>query len=173
MKFFANKTLLVLLVLNLVLLLFWSIVFYQVTNIRAEYKSISIPLAEENSKESYVIKVNRELRESETERLILDKQIVNKGDEASFLEQVEFLSAQAGAQLKVLAFEERGGVLRLNVISRGSFRDVYYFMSLLETFPFRVTIEKGLISKEINDNGITKWEGNFSVILRNYYSDKK
>ena len=173
MKLESSKTLYSLLLLNVILALAWVGLFYKVSSLRADYADVSAPLSEESGKEAYVTRVSRQLRDSESERARLESVMVDKGNEAVFLEKIEYLGSLSATTLKISAFEERGGVLRLGVKSVGDFDNVYHFMRLLEALPLGVTIEKALLVETLSETGRVQWEGTFEVSLRNYFPGEK
>src|SRR3989338_10552610 len=173
MKFKNDKSTLILATLNFILIFAWATLFLQVSKIKIEYEALSKPLAEESGKESYITKISRQFRETEKARALLAKLLVDKGDEAGFLEKIESLGVLSGTTLKISAFEERGGVLRLGVKSVGNFEQVHYFINLLEAHPLSIKIEKALLSESSGESSPKKWEAMLDINLKNYYSDDK
>jgi CHASE3 domain sensor protein len=127
-KLQSNKSLYLLSLGFFILLCAWGSLFWRVRGLRAEYKEVAAPLSEESGKESYVTKVSRQLRETEVLQAKLEALVVDKGNEAFFLEKIEGLGTISGTVLRISDFEERGGVLRIAVKSLGTFSNVYYFM---------------------------------------------
>src|SRR3989338_5573563 len=152
MNFRSYKYIYILAGVNVLLIGIWCLLFNSVSSLRAEYHAVSLPLAEESGKESYVTRVSRQLRESESDRASLKSLVVDKGNEAVFLEKIEELGSVSGTMLKISGFEERGGALRLAVKSSGTFANVLYFMNLLEALPLSVSIERGTLAEFRDEN---------------------
>ncbi|MEK7535533.1 MAG: hypothetical protein AAB590_00770 [Patescibacteria group bacterium] len=165
-----KKNIITLSIINLLALGIWIGLFGythgQASKLGADY----LALAEENEKEVYVTATSRDLRETENEQAELESLFVHVGGEAAFLEQVENLGSLAGVSLKVFTFEKRDKSLRVVLEGSGSFYANYYYLKLLETMPFYVTIDKSMFTKESTGEG-SIWKGRHDFTLKSYYEN--
>ena len=148
-------------------ILIWVSLFMLIRSTAKSLAQEQEALRTESEKEIYVTEVSRDLRETEDLRMGIESFFVKAGEEAFFLEKVETLAAHANLQIKIFNFEKREKVLYLNFQTQGSFSDSYYFLSLIESLPYNLSIVKVLL-REAETNGQKTWEGRYEITLLSY-----
>ncbi|HEY4482809.1 MAG TPA: hypothetical protein VI953_01395 [Candidatus Paceibacterota bacterium] len=163
------KISILLVVLNLGAVVLWFVLLSRTKAASASVMRESEQLLAENSKEAYLSKASRDLRASEKDQRYLMSLFVEEGSEVSFLERVEALGRHAGAETKIIDFAMRGDQLHLAVQAKGSFQDIYYFLRLVESLPFALSIDSATFKGGIvGEKGEILWEGVYSMTLSSF-----
>lgn len=154
-------------IINIILIIVWLSIFIFAQKesrfLEEQYDS----LATENEKEGYVRDVSRDLRETENLRTELGNFFVRAGEEASFLERIESLAKRAEVGVKVFTFEKDEKIIRLSLESNGTFSRNYYFLSLIESLPYNLTVSKVVYIKEGQEDKVT-WRMRLDLTLHSY-----
>jgi len=102
-----------------------------------------------------------------------------KSDEETvdFLENVEALANSLNLEINivsvnVLDIDENNQILDLNLKITGSFNSVYDFISLIDSLPYELSLDKFNMNSSVNVNeaGVEnfEWSGNLSLALLSY-----
>ncbi len=114
------------------------------------------------------------VKQTASERQALDAYFVQKENSVKFIEQIEGLGKQAGLSLTVasVTVANNGKELRMNLGSNGSFDDTFYFVTLLETMPYKTRLEQVHLQKkdDVSIPGVvtTAWSGDFVLVLESF-----
>ncbi|HEY4518383.1 MAG TPA: hypothetical protein VJG48_02040 [Candidatus Paceibacterota bacterium] len=159
----------VLILLNIGAIGIWFVLLSRTKAASATVARESEQLLAENSKESYLSSASRDLRASESNQKYLMSLFVEEGSEVSFLERVEALGKHAGVDVKIVDFSRVGDQLRLSVQTKGNFQDIYYYLRLVESLPFALSVDSVSIRNGIvGEKGNVFWEGVFGMTLSSY-----
>lgn len=127
----------------------------------------------------FIRNLRNTIAEIEGEQNNLDSYFVLSSQIVKFLEIIEGLEKNTGADIEVKSIEEVDDMnskllnhLDLNVIATGDWKSMYHFFILLENMPFKTEINRIQFNKtEIrNEEEVTQsWRGsfNFSVVQIN------
>lgn len=116
--------------------------------------------------------LERMLKDTETERKKLSEYFITKKNAVSFIEQMEKIGKSAHVALSVNSVSDEAkdtGVINLNFSVMGSFSNIFRFIELVDTVPYKVTIKKMDI-QAVNDQKEEnlKWSGSFTVMLESF-----
>lgn len=165
-----------LLVLNLVFVGTYWIFSRKIAENNNQLLSLAEELNIQLNREKQLKSLKSIVAETEEDRKRLNSFFVSKEGIVSFISQIESIADLSGGSIEIDSvgvgpFEEEGApkseileILSMNITSLGSWSDNFYFLNLLETMPFKVSIKRFSLEKEIsktesNDN----WEGFFEI----------
>ncbi len=150
----------------------WVIAFRYVQSMGEQYRVLEVKLRQEDKKEVYYAATTKDLRGLDDERELLAGAYVHDGEEAEFLELIESLGTKTGIELKINQFDKADKALRMSLVAKGSYSRVYKFISLVESAPQRLVIDRGSIEEIASGETGSVWEGkiDFSAL---YYQKNK
>ena len=130
--------------------------------------SLSASLSELAEEDLYYRGLKRTLTDTEAERKLLDSYFADPKNFVPLVEEIESLGAHAGTSvtIKSAALIESSRVLEISLSLGGDFDDIFYFLSLLETFPAKLAFDRVWIRKAstaARGNQVLPWEGSFIV----------
>ena len=134
-------------------------------------------LAEEleiEAKKDRVLSLMKETLEDTTlERARLDSYFIENEDIVTLLEDIEILGKIAGVDLSfesVVVDTDMEGALNLQIVTNGSFKDIYYVLTLLEVLPVKVSFGNISITKALEKNKEKRgqWDGSFRITILSY-----
>ena len=118
------------------------------------------------------------IRDTQADRIQLNKYFVGKDAVVDFIETIEDLSALSGTTMEITsvsvdAIESgslAGELLRLNFKVFGVWRDVFYLLTLIESLPLEVTITQANFKQVSTQKEDTKepeqpWSGTFGLTV--------
>ena len=119
--------------------------------------------------ELYYHGLKRTFAETEAERKLLDSYFADPENFVPLVEEIEALGTHAGASVTIqsAALTDANRILELSLSLGGDFDEILYFLSLLETFPAKISFDRAWVRKmsAVPRGGIQSfpWEGNFIV----------
>jgi|GEM_PF-5421427 len=133
---------------------------------------------EEQKEKTFSDKALRDiLISTEEDRSKIDSYLLQDDDVVDFLEKIEELGEISKTRVVTSSvnIDERGeksttGFLQLNINAFGPFENIMHFISLIESLPYKVAIDK-LILSTVGDNGqqpvkgsqTKEWQSNFEL----------
>lgn len=118
-------------------------------------------LQNQNNQLSDLNAILKEIRENKNN---LDSYFVDGEKIVDFLETVETLGSNSGAEVDVRSLNEEETedpaikALILNLTVRGSWNDVYYFLALIQNLPMKTTFDRiQMSSGSAPDDGGIEW----------------
>ncbi|OGG73054.1 hypothetical protein A3A38_01905 [Candidatus Kaiserbacteria bacterium RIFCSPLOWO2_01_FULL_53_17] len=142
----------------------WSVSF--VYSKKAPVSRLEREIGNVAREEAYYRGLKKALAESAAPRAALDSYFVDPNNFVPFIEAVEALGVHAGVVLTVenAALVENDRVLALTLYARGGFSETLYFLSLLETFPAKISFDRAWVAKSADKKqSALPWEGRFIV----------
>lgn len=93
---------------------------------------------------------------------------LNSKNIVKFIEELEFLNQKAGTALAIRAMELPGQTQienpRFLFQVKGSFRNLFHYLSLLEDLPYQISLDKVSLTKLEGDD----WQIDFEITLLSY-----
>ena len=137
----------------------------------AEAETSEIVWQEEEYQRENIESMENFLEEEATKIALLEKHFIYGSDIVPFLDLLERLAPQVGADAEVLLVDKAkdGSLLSVDVRVIGNFEAIYKFLTLIENSPYELEI----ISVDIQKKGgegveSSKWEGVFKVKLLSF-----
>ncbi len=101
----------------------------------------------------------------------LESRIIPSDGVVAFIEKVESYGRKSGAVVSIVSVDakpvptnpEAFESLVLNVSARGSWDATYRFLSMLENFPYKMTISDVVLSEERNASSTSLWNGGYII----------
>ncbi|HEY4514801.1 MAG TPA: hypothetical protein VJJ22_01430 [Candidatus Paceibacterota bacterium] len=162
-----NRLLVILAIVNLLAIAIWLAIFFFSQKLEASINDVISKLALEDAKGNYLATTAGDLRVTEEGRQIMNQSFIKLGDEASFLENIESLATSTKIEMSVSSFEKVDKTLHLVMQTKGSFARNYYFLSLLESLPYEMKINKATLSTNPGDIE-SGWSGRYDITISSY-----
>lgn len=150
----------------LVLFLLWSM--YKVNSLSNQNALIKWQVDELIDKKSKLSTNKSEVGRLDESLMILNSYFVSSEERVSMIDNLEKLAGKSNVGY-VLNNAIEGDRMSLDIGVKGSFRNIYYFIRLLETSGYWVSFEKVSLSRS-TEGGIGSWSGSIVVNIPN--SDK-
>lgn len=163
-----NKLIITLCVVNIFAVGIWAVLYAYSLRIGTKLQKVNSDLLNEDAKGAYVTNIAGELRTSEENRELIDKTFIKFGDEADFLENIENLATTTKVEIKVFSFEQKDKTLHLLMQTRGTFSRNYLFLSLLESLPYEIVVNKISMEKLKEEANLNRWETHYDVSVLSY-----
>jgi Tfp pilus assembly protein PilO len=132
--------------------------------------TLSAQIAEENVKETQLLKLKKDLALVKNDQEKLNLAFVKKDQVPSFLGTVESAATARGVRLVIGALNlvELGGrtALRVDAQGSGTYSDLQSFGLALENLPY--SIETGMFSLVQSNDKKGTWNANITFFLRSY-----
>ena|SRR3989344_4486610 len=115
--------------------------------------------------EAYYHNLKKTISDTRAEQGALDSYFVDPDNFVPFVEEIEALGKRAGVALTVesAALTDSNRNLALTLSAGGTFEQIFYFLSLLEAFPAKITFDRVWIAKSVTAKGqlspLKPWEG--------------
>jgi len=124
--------------------------------------------------------LNRIIVNTEEEREKLDTYFINPDKIVSLIERVESFGERANVAVSFDSIHIRGEAkkrLNLSLKTEGDFDDTFYFLTLFESLPLKMSFEKVFITKGKQGGLQTSkdpnvWTGDFDVVIISFVNDK-
>ncbi|MFQ5661916.1 MAG: type 4a pilus biogenesis protein PilO [Candidatus Paceibacteria bacterium] len=180
---YSSKTKQILLtVIVLVIVAFIAYVIFFL-NIKEKNNSISLLTNEVDSvlqKEIKLRSVKQIIKDTKDDRVKLDSYFVADDEIINFIEMIETLGVNSGAEVevinvsvdteneKVVNKNKISELLNINFKTEGSFVEMFHFLSMLEKLPFKIEISQVNFNKVSNeiigaDKSLEPWKGYFNI----------
>lgn len=167
-----KKTLFVLIIASISAMLLYAALFFVImekgTNVASSLNALELALQKERQSRE----IKEVLRETEEERTQLDRFLVKSDMIVNFIERVEILGEHAEVSLAFSSVnvDEETDTLLANIRTDGNFLDTFYFLSLLEAMPLRISLEEVTLQKPKESRGGAggtsgEWEGRYTLRL--------
>lgn len=140
-------------------------------DVEAIERELSVELATHRSFES----MKKVLVETTRDRERLESYFIGPDDIAPILETIEGYGRQAGVvvgfddvRVQEVGFDE---VLQLTIAAEGRFSDLFYFYSILEVLPLKVSFDRVFMEKDMREDDRfveDKWGGSFVATVESY-----
>lgn len=172
-----NKTLIITALIMLALL-GGDAFFLRIINKKAEdTRAILAASEKEDADKEKSALLEKALEDTSTSRGKIDSYFVKKGDAVSFIERLETTAKRAGLQITLssVSVPEKTASFRIEMSTVGSFEDTLYFLSLLQTLPHKIHLEKvGVRRKSSLEDAageppvVLVWDGSFTLTLESF-----
>jgi hypothetical protein len=140
-----------------------------IDSMRGELENTRLELKKEDERGQTILDVKRQLSRLSAERSALGEYFFKEEDIVRLLEQLEDLARHADVDVNVnvaaAADRDARKIFRTGMKVEGSWRDVMYYVSLLESLPFRVELTRVNLS---GGEGGEKWSGDVSLDLLSF-----
>ncbi|MDO8493165.1 MAG: type 4a pilus biogenesis protein PilO [bacterium] len=176
----TNKYLVVLIVLSLVLAATTFSMAGELYNNRlVEVNDLQSKLISLQSSVKQSGVLQREIKDTKDDRDQLSFYFITKDTTQDFIGELESMSTASGVLLKLNSLTVKkdsktspAAYLRFNIRVDGSFRDVYHFLTALESLPYKVRISTVKVAKLDQQEVIVKkaipWYGDITFDLVSY-----
>lgn len=123
--------------------------------------------------------IERAIAESKSEQDELLAYFVNKDGAVSFIERLESTGKTAGLAISLsnVSVPKAGNVFQVDMATEGSFENTFYFLTLLEKLPYRISVEKANVRKKSAPGADSDdlqapavWTGSFTILLESFIS---
>ncbi|MBI4120900.1 MAG: hypothetical protein HY457_01435 [Parcubacteria group bacterium] len=151
---------------------------FNIVDKSAETATLLEELGGEAEKEQAYRATRHALAETKAIRDGLQERFVVESGVAPFLQEIEALARRAGTTLTFehVTIERSGGAtpfLQMQFKVYGEFGSMYYFLALIETFPYNISLEQFVLrhngSDLIEDGAQTgPWEGLFITNVKSF-----
>lgn len=111
-------------------------------------------------------KLESVLKETEKDRIVIEKHFVYSSDIVPFLDMIEKLAPKVGVDVKVslIDISKDNTTFTVDLNAVGSFDNIYNFISLLENNFYEIEFLKIDVKKEGEDlDGAIKWRGSIKI----------
>jgi len=131
----------------------------------------------EQLKEERLRAIKNSYRETASKRILLSKYFVDSEGIVTFIEDIERAGKSANVVLKFnfVNIRDTGeqDILAMKFETFGSFREIFYFLKLIEQMPFYTSLEKVLLDKEIPTQFEERkesdtWHGLFTLVVLSF-----
>ncbi|MEN9614368.1 MAG: hypothetical protein RLZZ347_675 [Candidatus Parcubacteria bacterium] len=145
--------------------------FQQIETVTTHTSDVQNQIEEATGREGYLLSLKTMLTDSKGEINVLDARIIPKDGEVAFLDRLEGLGRFAGVKLTTDAFglgsvgDMSAGLFQqvgVSVSVDGSYSSVRYFLSLLETLPYSLTLSSVSLERA-GASGKASWHGSFKI----------
>lgn len=142
---------------------------YFIYSKKASLTHLSLELSGISAEEAYYHTLKKGLSDTVAAQKSLDSYFISQDDFVPFVEKIEALGAHAGVALTVesAALTDSNRTLALTLFATGTFEQALYFLSLLESFPSKITFERAWVAKSAANRepqtARAPWEGRFTV----------
>lgn len=171
-----NKLLLLNIIIFFIILSVFVFGFLSFNKTVKGLKSLSEEVLQENSKKEQVSNLISDFAKSKEDIDFVSSSLVSSGGEVSIIEYIEGLAKQMGLNIEIssVLIEKENELtpnnlsnLVLNIKVSGNWRQVFNFLGLLESIPYKISIDK-MSFVYTNDGDKSKekiglWEGVFTV----------
>jgi Tfp pilus assembly protein PilO len=172
---FSTKGLLMgILVFTVVAIMGYYFLFQEIETRTTHTSDMQNQIEEATGREGYLLSLKAMLEDSKTDLSVLDTRLIAHEGTVAFLDRLESLSRFAGVKMSTdsLGVGAAGGEadtfleqVGLSVSVDGSYSSVRYFLSLIETLPYSITIPS--VSLERAGIGVgggkSTWHGSFKI----------
>lgn len=117
----------------------------------------------------------KSLAETEVERQKVSSYFVRGSEAVEFIKRIEVLGRQSSLSLALqsVSVADMDKVFRLEAKTAGRFEDTMYFLALLESLPYKVSLTGASIIKEKEEvvgEGMSqsRWAGSFTIVLESF-----
>ncbi len=180
MNFLNNKIksntrkifLLVFVVVLIIFMTFGSLSFLIYKKIAIIEKTI-VDIQGEYMKDEKINLIKHLMRDTDKERIQLDKYFITKNMVVEFIETIEGIGEYAGIDFVLNSVDMSSGEdanFSMSISTKGDWNDTMYFLTLLESLPVYIEIDSVKFVKidTPNKSQKTYWSGNFSIRLLSF-----
>lgn len=137
---------------------------------QGEEEGLRKEIVDEKQKGTEFTVTQKIVTQAERESGALDKYFYDPREESqiNFVAQMEALAAPAGVLIETRSLDLSGGTtpgFHGEFAVKGTWRDLYYLLRLVETFPAHVVINRFSAAAEKKDIGTAVWSGGLSIDL--------
>ena len=127
----------------------------------------------ETVRSSEINTLNSELEQVSDERVLLNSHFIQSSNVVPFLNTVEQLGSSVGSDIQITAVDTgtNKNQLIVSLVAKGSFGQVYKFLTLLENSQYEITFNSMDLHKEVAPSASVKstdWEGDFQIQLLSF-----
>lgn len=162
-KFFLSKTFLFVVLVNLCALLLWGGAFFYLGNLKDRLAMRTAELSQVRANTLAAASLEKLLSETEGDRAKLREFFVTEETTAVFLEKLESLAQATGVEFDPISLQKEEKTLVLHFQSTGSFSAIYSFLKMVETLPYKLSLENFEIRAKD-----AFWEGSFALIIGSF-----
>jgi hypothetical protein len=160
-----------------------ALVFYTILFISIREKTIAVSLLSNEidvvmQREAKLSSIKALVKDTDTERRMLNLYIVGSDEEIGLIEMIEALGNDTGAAIEIISVgiepllsnsieSDTAELLRLNFTASGSWKSVFHMLALIESIPFNVTVTQVNLEREADHdkNKSNSWTGSFSIAV--------
>ena len=159
-------------------LIAWSaavLLFLSIENKNKKNSILFNEIAEQTSRRDEVVTLSRNTKALEEGMSKLDELFVGNSQEAvvSLIEEVESIAKTSGSKLVISQvnispignenLDKYFENVDLKIEVEGSWKEVYYFLNLLENLPYNIKFKQNKIDSTNDNSGNLGWEAYFNV----------
>ncbi|MDO8510237.1 MAG: hypothetical protein Q7S15_01280 [bacterium] len=168
----TKKTLLILVLLNMVVLAIYSGVFLYIRSMNLQVSNISSEIETLRDREEKGLALKAIILETEAERARLVQHIFSKDNLVPFIEFIENLARRSGVGLTLRSADlEEGltavaaGLFRMDVEVGGTWNEVFQFTALLGSIPYKVEFADIMVETTGSSDGERSWRGSYKMTI--------
>jgi len=127
----------------------------------------------EQLKEERLHILKNSYRETASKRALLSKYFIDSEGIVTFIEDIERAGRRANVNFVNIRDTGEQDILAMEFETFGSFREIFYFLKLIEQIPFHTSLEKVLLDKEIPTQFKERkksdtWRGLFTLVVLSF-----
>ena len=145
--------------------------YVTINAIRTENTQKRADLAKENDRQVQILKIKKQLTELSDEERELDLYFFRQSDDVRLIEELENLAKHANLDLDVSSATVVGDstkVFRIGFKLQGSWKNVLYYVALLETLPAKLNITHVGLQSNQGD----RWGGDVTFELISFIPEQ-
>lgn len=154
--------------IDLLILGVYGYLFFTVNSKNKEIAALYAVSHKEASDNERIKELLRTLKETEKERNMLSAYFITKTNAVAFIERIEMIGKNADVNVTINSVadgEKDKSALQLNFSATGNFPNMYHFIALIESTPYKIALKKADIQK-MTDRA--RWKGDFLVSLESF-----
>ncbi|MFA5831539.1 MAG: hypothetical protein WC878_06965 [Candidatus Paceibacterota bacterium] len=167
-----NKITLLFAIADIVLISLYGLLFFTVKQTNVQTAEIYSSLYRRASDKGILLRLEKTLKETASQRALLDDYLVTPSETLTFIEQIEDLGKKSQTDVLVTSLsnpKKKGDPFLLDFTARGSFQNMNRLFSLVEAMPFRVSIKEiSLSAEEKEKESAPIWNASFKIVLESY-----
>jgi len=163
----ARRILIIGILVNISLIFLVGGIAYTVSSKSSNVESLKMEAWVKEEKTKKLETVKRLIEDMGKDLEVLDSYFTTEDEVVLFIEKIEKIGASSGVSLSLRSVnveKENSDSLSVSLIASGSWRNVYHFLNLLESFPANIRIDEVSLAKKERDND-NIWAGDFSLSL--------
>lgn len=161
---------------TIVLIFFYVWLFFYIKSLNEKSSILRGDIAVSNGEKTQVLSTKSALVSTEEERVKLSDYFINQNQVVYLIERLESLGKTSGTSLNLTSIDtdkKQKNLLRFSLKINGSFENIYYLLSLLESLPYEMNITRFSVNKsdDLSTKQKSVWDSEVSVELLSFISE--
>ncbi len=156
--------LIIVILLNIVTIAIYSAMLYFVKVEKSEIVVLEENIENKQQLEQNASSIKHLILDTKKERSELNSYLVDSNELVGFIEKLESVGKHSGVSVKLSSVEEKkeDGLITINLSADGKWKEVAYFLKLIEALPKKINIERVVFTKLKKK---VLWHGDMTIIL--------